>query len=215
MEAKEIERADENGAKEDVRVDVKMDEEWVHSADEDLYKEDTQELKQFISGTTSRLGDCAKITMLGWSYGLVLMLNLVANITLFILAIIYYSKDLPEPDSLMALNALMTCLLIIEVAIQAVITRHGPCNRWKVFEYSLALMCLTALFTYLIDTDALDEVFGTAVLAFRSVAVLIRVALGITKVGTYREQAMAAEYARVDFDIIEDIQADDDDEDYE
>eukprot|EP00954_Amorphochlora_amoebiformis_P022645 1354721-Amorphochlora_amoeboformis.AAC.3 len=66
MEAKEIERADENGAKEDVRVDVKMDEEWVHSADEDLYKEDTQELKQFISGTTSRLGDCAKITMLGW-----------------------------------------------------------------------------------------------------------------------------------------------------
>eukprot|EP00954_Amorphochlora_amoebiformis_P022643 1354721-Amorphochlora_amoeboformis.AAC.1 len=73
------------------------------------------------------------------SYGLVLMLNLVANITLFILAIIYYSKDLPEVRKLEQTPSAHTLRVgswesishVMEVAIQAVITRHGPCNRWK------------------------------------------------------------------------------------
>jgi len=134
-------------------------ENWLHSDDEDEeepYKEDLL-IRTMFTGVHS-WKDCAKMTLLGWSYGIAVVVSLIMNIVLFSLAISYYAKRTPEPDSLVALNIIMTILLIFEVMLRAFATRHAPCSGCKVLEYSLALICLTALFTYLIDTDDVDGV---------------------------------------------------------
>mmetsp|Transcript_7885 Transcript_7885/g.10826 ORF Transcript_7885/g.10826 Transcript_7885/m.10826 type:complete len:218 (+) Transcript_7885:149-802(+) len=186
-------------------------ENWLHSDDEEEeeepYKEDLL-IKTIFTGVHS-WKDCAKMTLLGWSYGVAVVVSLIMNIVLFSLAISYYAKRTPEPDSLVALNIIMTILLIFEVILRAFATRHAPCSGCKVLEYCLALICLTALFTYLIDTDDLDGVFETAVLAFRSVTVLCRIGMGLSNVKTYSENKQASSYSRVDFDLVQDVQVTD------
>jgi len=80
----------------------------------------------------------------------------------------------------------------------------------QIMEYMLGLICLTALFTYLIDTKDVDEVFETAVLLFRSLTVMLRVCVSVSNVSRYSRQTSVATYSQVDFDLVQDVQVTDD-----
>ncbi len=147
-------------------------------------------------------GDCAKEALVGYTCGVLIVVSVIVNIVLFGLAVSFYSRRESEPSGLAALNACMTVMMLFETVLRAVASRRRAFTRWMLFEYALALVCISALLTYLVDTEEQDEVLETSILAFRSVAVLLRVGLTLFHMRKYRRARNASVYQQINFDDV-------------